>query len=296
MDGAARVAEQRPRLLFSLAAVIGLVFYLIAVPYQNWIGLFPRGDHVEMIAGWPRAAAGAQTQLLNGVQANFTRIWRSHANSPPPPALYAAPALTPEQKARYRHLRRPPTPAKAIARKQASSAKYMFVAALKDVGDQLPDLVNALAVVTAFLGPDRVSFSIIEGPSWDPTPHVLKDVVRPMLNSLGVHDSSINFEVNLPSISWDKVNRIEALAELRNQALQPLWGHGSDPAWDVAAIVYFNDVFLHAADMLELLHQHVTSSRGLGTGITAAWDWMTRDPAHFYDVWVARTVSVWVRR
>jgi hypothetical protein len=44
---------------------------------------------------------------------------------------------------------------------------------------------------------------------------------------------------------------------------------------------------------LELLHQHVKAEEASGqeTGITSGWDWYERSPAHYYDVWVGRTVS-----
>jgi len=41
------------------------------------------------------------------------------------------------------------------------------------------------------------------------------------------------------------------------------------------------------------LHQHVKAEEASGqeTGITSGWDWYERSPAHYYDVWVGRTVS-----
>ena len=52
-------------------------------------------------------------------------------------------------------------------------------------------------------------------------------------------------------------------------------------------MVFFNDVYLHAADILEVVYQHVKN----GAGITTAMDWWKKRPEYYYDIWVGRTVS-----
>jgi alpha-1,3-mannosyltransferase len=160
----------------------------------------------------------------------------------------------------------------------------MVTTITREISAQLPDLLNTVAVLVHFLGAERLAFSILEGPSSDATPHILNRVLRPLLKELGVPDKYVRIETDAPRIPWGEVNRIEALADLRNQALKPMLDRSFG---DVGPVVFLNDVFLHAADVLELLHQHALSQ----ASITTAWDWMERDPAYFYDVWVARTVS-----
>jgi alpha-1,3-mannosyltransferase len=83
------------------------------------------------------------------------------------------------------------------------------------------------------------------------------------------------------------------LAGLRNKAMEPLWDDRNGVGRDIGAVVFFNDVYMKARDVLELLHQHVKAEEQSGqeTGITSGWDWYERSPAHYYDVWVGRTVS-----
>lgn len=174
------VMERRAERVFGVLLALIVLLYLLAVPTSHWPGLLPRGDNVPLpyVAGWPGSAAGPQTLLLDEIHANFSTVWHTHSpSSSLPEPIFAEPALTQEQQARYHHLRQPA----AAVDPSSPPAKYMFAAVLKDIGAQLPDLVNAMAVTTAFLGPERVSFSIIEGPSADPTPHILRDVLLPML-------------------------------------------------------------------------------------------------------------------
>ncbi|RSH93260.1 hypothetical protein EHS25_007614 [Saitozyma podzolica] len=129
----------------------------------------------------------------------------------------------------------------------------------------------------------------MEGPSDDATPQVLEEVLKPMLLSIGVPASHIILKLRQRHIDFGKVNRISALAMLRNEALAPLW-HGWE---DTAAVVYFNDVFLNPTDILELLHQHVRAGEAAGkeTGITSGLDWWKKKPEYYYDVWVGRTIE-----
>ena len=169
----------------------------------------------------------------------------------------------------------------------------MFTTTIKQIQDQLPDLLHTILVLTMFLGPDKVSFSILEGPSSDCTALVLENVLHPMLLSLGVPASSIRLRTREQKIDFSRHNRIEVLADLRNKALEPLWNDRNGVGRDIGAVVFFNDVFIKARDVLELLHQHVRAEEESGqeTGITTGWDWYERQPAHYYDVWVGRTVS-----
>ncbi|KAL7422698.1 hypothetical protein Q5752_001989 [Cryptotrichosporon argae] len=305
-------------LAFLTASALALVFLVsrITPPADaRWPGLlpsrYPALAHLRYNESFPLldsssplepAPPPAQLQAtLDTLYARFATVWAAHSSAPPPRPVYAAPHLTPAQRRRYAHLRAPsPRFADRLrAKGRTWEGKYMFATVTRNIGSQLPDLINALFLVTTFLGPEHVSFSILEGPSDDPTPHVLREVLHTLLVSLGVRNDYIKIETDAPNINFDEVNRIAALAELRNQALAPLWDDldSASPfnvGTDVVAAVFFNDVFLRAADFLEVLHQHVTAApddRGTGVGITTGWDWMSRDPDHFYDVWVARTID-----
>ena len=192
--------------------------------------------------------------------------------------IYVDPGLSKAQEQRYEHLRK-------------GKGRIMVVSAVKDIEGQLPDFLNSLIVLITYLGPERLSFSIVEGPSGDCTAQALELVVGPTLLSLGVPQNHLHLVTRVSKINFSKHNRIELLANLRNKALSPLWSNSTmvkGKRRDVTeAVVFINDVYLKASDVLEVLHQHKKS----GAGISTAFDWMERKPAHYYDVWVGRTVS-----
>lgn len=170
---------------------------------------------------------------------------------------------------------------------------YLFTTVTRNIQDQLPDLTAAIAVIVDTLGPSRVAFSIVEGPSDDITASTLDDVLYPFLLSLGVPASRIRFVTNSPRLDFNQGDRIGLLAQLRNQALEPLWhnaeGHDNESGLgaQVRAVIMFNDVYLKAEHFLEVLYWHHVNQ----AGITTAWDWWKRNPGYYYDVWVGRTVD-----
>ncbi len=196
--------------------------------------------------------------------------------------VYHRPTLTSSQRNRYQHLR---------ARLHSSADKILLTTITRQIQDQLPDLLTALVVLVDFLGATKLSFSFIEGPSSDLTSSTFESVLHPLLISLGVPARQIKFVTSAPRIDFDSGNRIELLAVLRNQALAPLWedrerrlgGVGEG----VRQVVFFNDVYMKAEHVLELLYQHAVN----GADVTTAWDWYKREPAYYYDVWVGRTVG-----
>lgn len=166
----------------------------------------------------------------------------------------------------------------------------MITTTVRDIQSQLPDFLNTLIVLITYLGSDRLSFSILEGPSGDCSATAFENVVGPTLLGLGIPQHHLHLITRESKIDFSRHNRIEVLSELRNRALSPLWnerktgwGKGKER---VEAVVFVNDVYLKASDVLEVLHQHKES----GAGISTAWDWMERKPEYYYDVWVGRTV------
>lgn len=192
-------------------------------------------------------------------------------------AVYVDPGLTTAQERRYSHLRK-------------GKGRYMIVTTIREIQAQLPDFLNTLIVLITFLGPNKLSFSILEGPSGDCTPIALESVLGPTLLNLGIPQHHLHLITRESKIDFNQHNRIEVLAELRNRALTPLWSQSTGRGREkdvIEEVIMINDVFLKASDVLELLYQH----KKAGAGMTTAWDWMEREPAYYYDVWVGRTVS-----
>ncbi len=196
-----------------------------------------------------------------------------------PNGIFPYPALTAAQMKRYDHLRKG----------DEDKGLYMFTTITRQISDQLPDLLSALLVVLDFLGPNRVAFSFLEGPSTDLTPSVLDDILHPLLTSLGVSENRIHITTHSPAIDFSDPtsNRIAILASLRNTALSPLWDSNSELKDVTKAVVFMNDVYLKAEHLLEVMHMHEVNGADLSSG----WDWYRKDPAYYYDVWVGRTVS-----
>lgn len=144
-----------------------------------------------------------------------------------------------------------------------------------------------------FLGPEHCALSIIEGNSNDGTGEVLA-ALRPQLEALGV-----TYYFSTTTINPKKGDRIAALAQLRNLALQPLLNatdannpnhQPTAPQYNPATttIIFLNDVAICPDDILELTLQHST----LNADMVCAMDWtyVGRDPT-FYDVWIARSLA-----
>jgi len=255
----------------------------------------------------PPAAQLSTTELLLQQQVDDLREKLLEICPEAPEPIYVKPLLTKSQEERYRHLQNLDggnrrneheyMAAKRAPSRKRKGSRYMLTTTIRQVQDQLPDLLNTILVLTMFLGPDKLSFSILEGPSSDSTPEILEQVLQPLLLSLGVPASSIRIKTRESKIDFSNQNRIEVLAGLRNKAMEPLWDDRNGVGRDIGAVVFFNDVYMKARDVLELLHQHVKAEEQSGqeTGITSGWDWYERSPAHYYDVWVGRTVSRAVR-
>jgi len=82
--------------------------------------------------------------------------------------------------------------------------------------------------------------------------------------------------------------RIERLADLRNEALEPMIKHPDLYNTNDTTVVFLNDVSLCMEDILELVHQRVYQKADMTCGM----DWVNlwRNPT-FYDVWVGRGIN-----
>lgn len=175
--------------------------------------------------------------------------------------------------------------------------KYFIALDLRKVMDLMPRLMGSVVEAIRFLGPRHTALSIVEGNSDDGTAEVLA-LLKPELEALGVEYFLVN-----SAIDPKDGGRIEKLAQLRSQALEPLRNSrnataaalalpGSSLSFaDDATVIFINDVALCAEDILELAHQRVAQ----GADMTCAMDWAylsgLDEPPAFYDVWVARGIT-----
>ncbi|KAL5354268.1 hypothetical protein ACLOAV_000356 [Pseudogymnoascus australis] len=178
---------------------------------------------------------------------------------------------------RYGYLRVDHGNAKAVD----SRIKYFFALNLRQCVDVLPRLIGSIVETVRFLGPENCALSIIEGHSKDETSEVLQEL-REVMGSLG-----LEFHLHTSDLDPMQGDRIEALASLRNLALEPLINNPSQYAPDTA-VIFVNDVAICMEDMLELVHQRIFQKADM----TCAMDWSDIDPAPiFYDIWIARTMN-----
>ena len=161
--------------------------------------------------------------------------------------------------------------------------KYFFALDLYQCRDLLPRLLGSVIEAMKFLGPENCVLSIVEGRSDDGTFEVL-DELRSSLHALGVTYFFQTSEINPTGPGQD---RIEALASLRNLALQDLLDYPAQYDSDTT-VIFLNDIALCIDDILELLHQRTRQ----GADQTCAMDWTyVGDNPTFYDVWIARGMT-----
>ena len=161
--------------------------------------------------------------------------------------------------------------------------KYFFALDLFNSVSVLPSLLGAVVEAIRFLGGRHCTLSIVEGRSTDATYDILAKLGEE-IERLGATFYLTTNDVHPKSGS---VDRIAALASLRNQALTPLTEGRVSYASD-AMVIFLNDIILCADDVLELLHQQIVQSAEM----TCAMDWNDSDGAVvFYDAWVARGIS-----
>lgn len=161
--------------------------------------------------------------------------------------------------------------------------KYFFALDLHQCVGVLPRLLGSIVESMRFLGPENCALSVVEGRSDDGTYEVLK-VLGKEIERIGAQYFLSTSEIDPTA---EGVGRIKALAELRNQALWPLFHHPQEYTMN-GTIIFINDVALCMEDILELIHQRFYQNADM----TCAMDWtyVGRDPT-FYDVWIARDMN-----
>jgi alpha-1,3-mannosyltransferase len=159
--------------------------------------------------------------------------------------------------------------------------KYFFALDLHQCADKLPRLIGSIVETMHFLGPRNCVLSIVEGRSDDGTYEILK-LLQADIEKIGA-----GYFLNSSIINPKKGNRVKLLAELRNQALNPLVQHPDLYANDTT-VIFLNDVSPCMEDILELIHQRLYQAADMACGMD--WTYVGADPT-FYDVWIARDMN-----
>ncbi|KAI9029234.1 cryptococcal mannosyltransferase 1-domain-containing protein, partial [Hyaloraphidium curvatum] len=130
------------------------------------------------------------------------------------------------------------------------------------------------------------------------------DLTQPLLlllrRSFSQHKIPHRIVARGPNVrtDWSRALRILELAKMRNAALEPLLDQGLEddrPVWD--AVLFLNDVFFCAEDVLELVYQLLVVQAASHVCGLDFWRFIRsreRGPGgggDFYDSWVARDLS-----
>lgn len=159
--------------------------------------------------------------------------------------------------------------------------KYLFAMDLYQSIEILPRLVGTVVQAAKFLGPENCGLSIVEGRSTDGTYNVLHEL-KSQLSDLGLRYWLQKSDLDPQHGS---LNRIEALANLRNMAFSPIVNEKSlfneEPL-----LIFLNDIAPCPDDIYEMIYQHELQDAVQ----TCAMDWIEHGQ-WFYDVWVSRTMT-----
>ncbi|KIO11254.1 glycosyltransferase family 69 protein [Pisolithus tinctorius Marx 270] len=163
--------------------------------------------------------------------------------------------------------------------------KYYFAINLYNSFDIIPDLFATLFRVSAILGYHNVFVSIYENGSNDQTKALLR-IFDSITKSVG-----LRVTIRTSTRTRGAFNhRIEYLAEVRNQAFDPLHELRDANNEFFDTIIFMNDILPCVDDVLELIWQ----SRRNNAGITCAADYVYHNDLNtpvFYDNWVSRDIN-----
>ena len=172
---------------------------------------------------------------------------------------------------------------------KTSRPMYFFALNLHQRASLLPSLFGAIIETMRFLGPQNCALSVIEGRSDDGTFEILLSL-REEIECMGAKYYFNTADIDPPAA--DRIrsgDRVKALAELRNQALQPLMDcYHKGSSTDGTTIIFLNDVAICSEDILELVHQRHYQKADMTCGMD--WTYVGSDPT-FYDVWIARGMN-----
>ncbi|TVY19772.1 Alpha-1,3-mannosyltransferase CMT1 [Lachnellula arida] len=224
--------------------------------------------NVTLIETDPPVKEGGNVTLIQSAPSYIKAIMTPEDTSFP---RLACPVPT---RGRYEYLRTP----------ELGKRRYFFAVNLHDSIQILPRLLGSIIEAIRFLGPAQCALSIVEGRSDDGTLEVL-EALSSVLKEAGIHyilKSDDKDPLGTPG------ERIARLADLRNEALEPMINDPDQYSTNDTTVVFLNDVSLCMEDILELIHQRVYQKADMTCGM----DWVNlwRDPT-FYDVWVGRGMN-----
>ncbi|KAL9037936.1 MAG: hypothetical protein Q9214_005484 [Letrouitia sp. 1 TL-2023] len=192
---------------------------------------------------------------------------------------------------RYQHLRHESNGTSD----SATTVRYFFALDLHQCASLLPRLLGSIVESMRFLGPRSCALSVVEGRSDDGTFEILL-LLREEIERIG---AKFFLQTNEIDPRAKGGNRIKALAELRNQAIEPLLHMHTERITELGAraqpdngtnttVIFVNDVAICMEDILELIYQRDHQKADM----TCAMDWtyVGPDPT-FYDVWIARGMN-----
>ncbi len=113
-----------------------------------------------------------------------------------------------------------------------SSPKYFFALDLHQCASLLPRLIGSVIDSIRFLGPQNCALSVVEGRSDDGTFEILLSL-RKEVERIGAKYYFNSSDTN-PTVG----DRIEGLAKLRNQALQPLLDHADKATPNSTTVIF----------------------------------------------------------
>ncbi|KAI0714377.1 cryptococcal mannosyltransferase 1-domain-containing protein [Cerioporus squamosus] len=158
----------------------------------------------------------------------------------------------------------------------ARGEKIFIAAAFCQNEAVIPYWTRTMLDTILYLGTDNVFVSIVENYSKDRSPELLRDFAqeldrRGVRNRVLVQDETVQ---KPPKLEWNP--RIEFLAAVRNQALEPLLESGG---YD--KVLFSNDIFIEPESVIELLETRngdYDFACGFDFGHWGAYDmWVLRD-------------------
>ena len=170
-----------------------------------------------------------------------------------------------------------------VSLENAGQRDFFFALDLYQNAEILPRLIGSIVEAIRFLGPSNCALSIVEGRSTDGTYDILQALTTELEDTGALYLLQKN-DINPHAEGGD---RIGALANLRNQALQPLI-EGSNDFSRNATVIFINDVAICMEDILELIHQRLFQQADMVCGMD--WTYVGPNPT-FYDVWIARDMN-----
>ena len=170
--------------------------------------------------------------------------------------------------------------------------KYYLAINLHNNQEIIPQMFGNIIELISYISPKNLFLSIFESGSNDQTKVIIQRFTD-IIEKLG-----IKYQIfTSPLGKTDQMNRIEYLAFVRNLALEPLYkdievlssnSKFTETQVNYDAVLFLNDVYYCANDILELFYQQALNDAHMVAGMD--YDAPNGLPM-FYDTWVAHLLS-----